>query len=193
MAARTWTEGEGYMQEPQPRLRRLLRAAGLIGALALAPAAQATPYGGGTAAATTWSPVASTIYQHYDRGPAAAANGKVYVMDSTVEAYTPASNSWSIVTSDPIYHGGGAAAVTGSDGRIYVFGGSNVPTAAEAYNPVTNAWTTLAAMPTGRYSLAAALGADGRIYAMGGYDSERGIIDTVEAYNPGSNTWATVA
>src|SRR3954469_23245751 len=127
MAARTWTEGEGYMQEPQPRLRRLLRAAGLIGALALAPAAQATPYGGGTAAATTWSPVASTSYQHYYE-PAAAANGKVYVMGSTVEAYTPATNSWSYVTTDPAYHGNGAAAVTGADGRIYVFGGGNSPT-----------------------------------------------------------------
>src|SRR4051794_30811896 len=134
------------MQQPQPRLRRIARAAGLIGALALAPAAQATPFGGGTLAATTWSPVASTIYQHYYE-PAAAANGKVYEVGATVEAYTPSTNSWAYATTDPTYHGYGAAAVTGADGRIYVLGGDSNPALAEAYNPTTNGWSTLAPMP----------------------------------------------
>src|SRR6476619_1640916 len=48
-----------------------------------------------------------------------------------------------------------AAAATGQDGRIYVFGGDNtVPSVtystAEAYDPTTNSWSPIADMPDAR-------------------------------------------
>src|SRR5690349_18307638 len=52
-------------------------------------------------------------------------------------------------------------------------------------------WSTVAAMPTARWGLAATTGTDGRIYAIGGYNN--GFLSTVEAYDPGTNTWTTRA
>jgi len=87
------------------------------------------------------------------------------------------------------------AAAAGTDGYIYVFGGSTTSRAplntAEVYDPVTNRWSALAPMPTARLGLAAATGPDGRIYVMGGFDGA--ILNTVEACNPSTNTWSTVA
>jgi N-acetylneuraminic acid mutarotase len=117
---------------------------------------------------------------------------------NTVEAYTPATNSWATVA--PMSTARNVlAAITGPDGHIYAVGGdtcsgcgyggySNV---AEAYTPATNSWATVASMPTPRYGLAAATAPDGRIYAIGGDDG--GYYGDVAAYTPGTNSWATVA
>ncbi|GAC1400349.1 MAG: kelch repeat-containing protein [Chloroflexota bacterium] len=96
---------------------------------------------------------------------------------TSVEAYNPATNSW-IIRAPMSTARIRFAAVTGHDGRIYVFGGFNYvgtennPTVpirtAEVYDPGTNAWTTLAPMRTPRYDLAATTGRDGRIYVIGG-------------------------
>ena len=85
------------------------------------------------------------------------------------------------------------AAVTGPDGRVYLFGSDSSPyNSAEVFNPNTNAWTVLPNMPTGRGELAAALGADGRIYVMGGQRGA-GALSVVEVYDPRLNTWSTAA
>jgi N-acetylneuraminic acid mutarotase len=112
---------------------------------------------------------------------------------TTVEAYTPATNSWAAVASMPTARNGLAAA-TGSDGRIYAIGGwAGAPiNTVEAYTPGTDSWAAVASMPTARNGLAAVTGADGRIYAMGGWDGSNR-LNTVEAYTPSTNSWATVS
>src|SRR5439155_19023786 len=107
---------------------------------------------------------------------------------STVEAYTPATNSWATVA--PMATGReGLAAATGPDGLVYAIGGTNTGESTslntvEAYPPGTNGWVTAASMPTARFLLAAATGPDGRIYAIGGNDSSSN-INIVEAYDTG--------
>ena len=112
---------------------------------------------------------------------------------ATVEAYNPASDTWSAVASLPTARRG-LAAVRGGDGLVYAIGGSPVSggppsDAVDAYDPATNSWSSRAPLPTPRAYHAAALGADGRIYVVGGI----GAGANVEAYDPGTNTWRTVA
>jgi N-acetylneuraminic acid mutarotase len=141
-------------------------------------------------------------------------DGRIYVLGGTtvggpidepfatptnfVEAYSPATGTWQIVSQLPTARSFLAAA-TGPDGRIYAIGGyaDNGPTnIVEAYSPVTNAWTRVASLPTTpRSALAAVTGPDGRIYAIGGVDIIRSPqpLATVEAYTPATNTWTVLA
>src|SRR5258708_7347895 len=79
------------------------------------------------------------------------------------------SSTW----STPDVHITGRAflgATTGSDGKIYLFGGGstlrspNIVATAEVYDPATRAESGLASMPTERQGLAATTGPDGRLY-----------------------------
>jgi N-acetylneuraminic acid mutarotase len=98
---------------------------------------------------------------------------------------------------------GELAATMGTDGRIYVVGGTNRspggnPETAgdtlEAYYPASNSWTTLASMSAKREFLGVATGPDGRIYAIGGFDPNTlQEVTTAEAYSPSTNTWTAVA
>ncbi len=138
----------------------------------------------------------------------------------TAAAPKPTSNVWKSVASmtTPRF---GAAAATGLDGRIYVFGGSyqsKILDSAEVYDPNTNSWTSIAPMPhppapgdknvpdpiyqSGARTLAAAATAsDGRIYVFGGYVSgcnqnqlkDCHTLDRVQAYNPKDNNWANMS
>ena len=104
-------------------------------------------------------------------------NGKIYVIGGrtghgfilsatntdVVEAYNPASNTWSMPKERmPTARSGGAS---GSDGRrIYVAGGEVTTTelvgafrAVEAYDPVTNSWMSLPSMPMPRHGVAGAV------------------------------------
>jgi Kelch motif protein len=118
-----------------------------------------------------------------------------------LEAYNPATDTWSYKTpmTYPRFDAGGA--VAGS--ILYVVGGFflnhftedfGVPTL-EAYDPRSNRWTKKTDMPTARFSLGAAA-VDGILYAMGGDTGKNGpdpILGTVEAYDPVTNTWTTKA
>ena len=104
-------------------------------------------------------------------------NGKIYVIGGrtghgfilsatntdVVEAYDPASNTWSMPKERmPTARSGGAS---GTDGRrIYVAGGEVTTTelvgafrAIEAYDPATNSWTTLPSMMMPRHGVAGAV------------------------------------
>jgi N-acetylneuraminic acid mutarotase len=104
-------------------------------------------------------------------------NGKIYVIGGrtghgfilsatntdVVEAYDPASNTWSMPKERmPTARSGGAS---GTDGRrIYVAGGEVTTTelvgafrAVEAYDPATNSWTALPSMPMPRHGVAGAV------------------------------------
>ena len=104
-------------------------------------------------------------------------NGKIYVIGGrtghgfilsatntdVVEAYDPASNTWSMPKERmPTARSGGAS---GTDGRrIYVAGGEVTTTelvgafrAVEVYDPVTNSWMSLPSMPMPRHGVAGAV------------------------------------
>ena len=124
---------------------------------------------------------------------------------STVEAYNPASNSWSSKAALPTARSGLAA--TAVNGIIYVIGGDNAiapspsanvfkpVTTVEAYDPVANSWTTKAPMPTARERFAvAAVG--GVIYVFGGLVPDASFVKkttSVEAYDVATNTWSAKA
>jgi N-acetylneuraminic acid mutarotase len=93
--------------------------------------------------------------------------GHGFILSATntdvVEAYDPASNTWSMPKERmPTARSGGAS---GTDGRrIYVAGGEVTTTelvgafrAVEAYDPATNSWMTLPSMPMPRHGVAGAV------------------------------------
>jgi hypothetical protein len=127
---------------------------------------------------------------------------------NTVEAYSPATNTWATLPPMPTARRDLAAATAPCprhDGLcVYAIGGStNGGTRAvntvEAYSPATNTWATLPSLPTARLDLAAATAPCPRarnrtcVYAVGG-STNGGIsaVNTVEAYSPATNTWATL-
>lgn len=166
----------------------------------------------------TWNTFAPMLTARGQLGVTAGPDGRIYAVGgvggapgsaasaaiplSTVEAYDPHANAWTALAPMPTARSG-LAAVTGSDGRIYVMGGYSSLSAAaaplptlEIYNPASNAWAAAAPMPIPLGLLAAAVGSDGRIYAMGGYSSGAANVapvNTVEAYDPRSNTWNVAA
>ena len=83
------------------------------------------------------------------------------------------------------------AATTGTDGLVYVLGGSNNSirnfkrySLAYAYDAMTGTWQKLPSLPKAMYGIAAA-GADGRIYMIAGAG--------VEAYDPATRLWTARA
>jgi N-acetylneuraminic acid mutarotase len=153
----------------------------------------------------TWTMLAPMSINRVGSGAVTGPDGRIYVFGgqsgadgsiiaNTVEAYSPGTNTWTILAPMPTARANLAAAI-GNDGRIYVIGGFNnvFLNTVEAYSPVTNTWSTVAPMPTARHSLAAATGPDGRIYAMGGASGPGVLINTVEAYSPDTDTWSSVA
>ena len=118
---------------------------------------------------------------------AAASGGKIYVFGGygkpsgytarylvTVEAYDPASNSWS---SSPSMKAAryGLAATTTSTGLIYLIGGKNesavTPSNNEEYIPSSGASSYIAGLPSGQRSELAAVSINSQgdvLYALGG-------------------------
>jgi len=133
---------------------------------------------------------------------------------STVEAYDPATDTWTTKADMPTARGYHHAACV-VDGRIYVFGGATkygdlsgdyscVPTV-EVYDPATDTWTQASDMPWARLGHTASV-VDGKVYIIGGLDYEvvklleEGKIEldkmlelfsTVDVYNPATDTWTT--
>lgn len=115
---------------------------------------------------------------------------------NTVEAYSPAGNTWSAAPSLSVGRWYLAAA-TGFNGRIYAIGGlvggSAATSAVEAYTPGDSGWTMVAPLSSPRYGLTAVTAPNGNIYAIGGYDVTGAATSTVEMYSPEINIWTPVA
>jgi len=154
-----------------------------------------------------WQPMAPMPTLRFLPSVATGGDGRVYAIGGAasladpvraVEAFDPRTNSWTTVA--PLPQGLAtylAAAATGRDGRIYVFGGGrgDGSNTVEIYDPVSNTWTSGAQMPTARGGLAAVLGPDQRIYAMGGDHAlaRDGTLSTVEVFDPRTKTWEVAA
>lgn len=84
-----------------------------------------------------------------------------------------------------------AASAKGSDGKIYVFGGSNVSALSitQIYDPVAKTWDTGASMPSADYLGAATAGPNGTMYMTGMVNNP----DRMLIYNPVANSWKTGA
>ena len=144
----------------------------------------------------TWAAVTSMGTARSGLAAATGADGRIYAIGgnnggtlSTVEAYTPSTNTWATVTPAMPTPRTNLAAATGADGRIYAIGGDNTNSGGtlntvEAYTPSTNTWATVASMNSPRQYPAAAMGADGRVYAIGGFNASGTFLNTVEAYTP---------
>jgi len=115
------------------------------------------------------------------------------MLHSTVEAYDPATDTWTRKADMPTVRINHVACVI--DGRIYVFAGrtkwgdaeSSVPTV-EVYDPAADTWTQASDMPTSR-SFHTASVVDGKMYIIGGKTSASSRI--VDVYDPRTNMWTT--
>jgi N-acetylneuraminic acid mutarotase len=133
---------------------------------------------------------------------AAAVDGIIYAIGgmnaggadvSTVEAYEPATDTWTTKADMPSRRAHVAIDVV--DGKIYVIGGifgetpqdNRALSAVEAYDPATDTWTRKADMPTARNGVGACV-VDGRIYVSGGWDGNNHLA-TMEVYDPATDTW----
>src|SRR5437870_9266372 len=108
---------------------------------------------------------------------AAVANGVLYVTDGNggrggnnttiVEAYDPATDSWSSKAPKPSNQNSAAIGVI--NGTIYVAGGGTpgVTATTLAYDPASDTLSSKASMPTARVGLRGGV-IDGILYAVGG-------------------------
>jgi N-acetylneuraminic acid mutarotase len=123
--------------------------------------------------------------------------------------YDPARDAWT--EKKPMPHPVHHAAVTALNGKMYLFGGFDLPPSgppgwnpvsdAWEYDPAADAWKALAPMPTTRGgSVAAVVG--GKIYVIGGAGpvpnassptirprQPQQSLSTVEEYDPATNKW----
>jgi hypothetical protein len=113
---------------------------------------------------------------------------------ATVEAYNPATNTWTYVAALPqtLYS---ESAVSDGAGHIYTFGGVGangaITNIVYRYTIATNTWDQVAALPIAVRDSAAVLGPDGLIYVIGGVTAG-GTTAAVETYNIATNTWTQV-
>jgi N-acetylneuraminic acid mutarotase len=114
---------------------------------------------------------------------------------SSVEKYSPSSNTWSTVASLPAGRSHTTAITVGSD--IFVLGGTlfeGVSASVLKYDSVQDSWSEVAPMPEGRFfHVACAIGAD--IYVIGGFSvthDARGQF-SVFKYESKANNWSTLA
>jgi N-acetylneuraminic acid mutarotase len=111
----------------------------------------------------------------------------------TVEAYDPATNTWTTKASMPTPRA--ELGVVAINGILYAVGGRNgnlnpaILTTVEAYDPSTDTWTTKASTPADRENLGVAA-INGILYAVGGC-SVTCPSARVDAYDPTTDTWTT--
>jgi N-acetylneuraminic acid mutarotase len=131
----------------------------------------------------TWTTKASMPTARRWVSVAVASNGLIYAMGgqvgvgsgtiglNTVEAYNPATDSWTTKANLPDTMSG-IGLVAAPNGKLYLVGGaSGTPGAVYAYDPTTDTYSSMPGLVTPDSSLAAALATNGDIYALGGCNS----------------------
>jgi N-acetylneuraminic acid mutarotase len=167
-----------------------------------------------------WSTVASMPTARMSLALTYAA-GKFYALGgtdaqgntmSTVEEFNPSSGTWSAGPDLP-QDACNLGAVTGSDGRVYAFGGMHFNcnaqpgwqglNTADALNTSTGVWTAVKNIPTdhtyvGRSQFGITVGSDNRIYIIGGLEGSDCCgpgtreTPTVLRYTIGTNSWSFI-
>ncbi|WP_175408224.1 kelch repeat-containing protein [Streptomyces sp. TRM64462] len=124
---------------------------------------------------------------------------------ATVEAYSPATNTWATLPDLPGSGVGIGAAtapcpvvLTSPGTCVYAVGGQG-QAIVRAYNPTVNAWLDIPDLPTARQAAATAAPCpdgveNGCVYALDGFSfsDPADAAAATEAYSPVANTWATL-
>jgi N-acetylneuraminic acid mutarotase len=155
----------------------------------------------------TWSYMAPLSVSRQSFAAATLQDGSVLAMGgfhdtagagggvSSVEKYSPATNTWSTVASMSTVRIGFAAA-TLQDGSVLAIGGDNngALSSVEKYNPTANTWSAVASMNLARRYLSAVKLQDGSVLAIAGEDSTHYVsaFNSVEKYIPSTNVWQYV-
>ena len=206
-ATDTWTT-----KAPMPTPRDGLAAGVVNGILYVVGGEFGSPLPSATAILEAYNPITDAWTRKADMPrarenlAAGVINGELYVIGGdtsgnsrhrhyfrTLEAYDPATDTWTTKAPMPEARTRLAVAVIG--GILYVVGGDNtngIRKSVEAYDPATNTWTRKADMPTPRDVLAASV-LGGKLYAVGGGTNNGDPSAAVEAYDPVTNTWAVKA
>jgi N-acetylneuraminic acid mutarotase len=127
-------------------------------------------------------------------GGAGVVGGIVYLVGgyngsqlNTVDAYNPATDSWS--SKAPAPTGGANVKVAVSNGILYAFGGDLGPSSVAAYDASTDSWSTKGPLPIIRNQPGVAV-LNGLIYLIGGFD-QNGYLTANEVYDPSADAWST--
>jgi hypothetical protein len=144
-----------------------------------------------------WTEVASL---QYARGGHAlvALQGRLYAIGGNtnranvpqVEAYDPAANAWTVVTSLPMPRNHVAGFVLGTAACV---AGGRYPTTTrvDCFDVVAGRWSRLADLPVATSGFGAATFLGGAVVALGGQDaSETRIVPQFSRYNS-DNTWSS--
>jgi hypothetical protein len=144
-----------------------------------------------------WTEVASL---QYARGGHAlvALQGRLYAIGGNtsranvpqVEAYDPAANAWTVVTSLPMPRNHVAGFVLGTAACV---AGGRYPTTTrvDCFDVAVGTWSRLADLPVATSGFGAATFLGGAVVALGGQDaSETRIVPQFSRYNP-DNTWSS--
>jgi N-acetylneuraminic acid mutarotase len=189
---------------PMPTARCYLAAAAIDGKLYAAGGTPNADSGLGLStlevydpATDTWATKASMPTPRYILA-GAAMEGKLYAVGgsnpaglhqyvtlSALEAYDPATDTWTTRAPMPTARQVLVAAATG--GKLYAIGGFSYQTGhfestTESYDPATDTWETKTSMPTGRVESGADV-IDGKIYVIGGFGNNTN-LKTLEVFDP---------
>lgn len=113
---------------------------------------------------------------------------------AAVEAYNPATNTWSTKASMISSRQGAALGVL--DGRLYLVGGvdgyGDDGVTTDVYDPATNSWAHQPVLPRPRIYPGVA-SVNGRLYVFGGRNTFGQALSTVDVYDPVTNVWSAAA
>ena len=186
---------------PMPTARTSVATGVIAGRLYVATGANTTVVEVYDPALNTWTQRAP-IPTNRAYASAEGIDGKLYVVGGCInsdcrigvtnrlEAYDPATNTWTTKTPMPTAR---AAVATGViAGRLYVVGGHQaLPlNTLEVYDPATNTWTTRASMPTARAYMGSAV-INGKLYVVGGVTNNGTSLATLVVYDPSTDAWTT--
>lgn len=158
--------------------------------------------------ANTWTSKAPALTSRAIAG-GGVINGKLYVVGGCIgsdcrigttnvlEAYDPATNSWTNLAAMPTTRSGVATGVI--NGRLYVAGGTGACppcgalTTVESYDPVANTWRTETALPSG-VNVARGAVINNVFYVVGGYTwTTSSVVNSVYAFDPLNSLWTAKA
>ncbi len=142
----------------------------------------------------TWQPGASMLSPEDSASGALigttilVTNGSDGYVDGNNQAYSVATNTWTLLNSDPTLRQNTCAGAIG--GRLYSAGGwddvdSAALTLTESLTLSNDVWETLTPMPKGTMGLGRSVVYNGQLYCFGGeYSTSGHPVSTVEIYQP---------
>jgi N-acetylneuraminic acid mutarotase len=228
--AYTPSTGLWAARNPMPVARGILAAAAAKNSAGVQQIYALGGFNGGAVAnneaynapANSWTEEAPLPTGRYALAAATGSNNLIYTFGgttsaspapllSTVEAYNPATNTWTCSVGDtnsgctastiaPIPEGSYAGAAVAVGNLIYLIIGSSNGLTGDmyAYNVASNVWSKQPSMTTPRDFLGVAKGKENGtgplgIYAVGGLNSAGVASSANEVYTPTTRTWSTEA